>query len=164
MAEVTDAALRHIRADPRFGELARLREQSPMYDAVIDEIDGRNIRIGDAWLVDYASCNYLGFDLEPQIMSAITAAVRRWGTHPSWSRLLGNPRLYPEIEERLTDLLGAPDTLVLPTITHIHHAVIPVLAGKGSVFLDREAHRTIYDGCVHAGEWAPPCTDSTAPI
>ncbi len=83
-------------------------------------------------------------------MSAITAAVRRWGTHPSWSRLLGNPRLYPEIEERLTDLLGAPDTLVLPTITHIHHAVIPVLAGKGSVFLDREAHRTIYDGCVHA--------------
>ena len=53
----------------------------------------------------------------------------RWGTHPSWSRLLGSPVLYPQIEERLTDLLGCEDTLVLPTITHIHMSVIPVLAG-----------------------------------
>ena len=54
--------------------------------------------------------------------------------------MLGNPRLYPQIEERLTELLGAPDTLVLPTITHIHMSVIPVLAGGGTVFVeDRRA-------------------------
>jgi len=46
---------------------------------------------------------------------AIEPAVRLWGTHPSWSRLIGSPRLYPDIEERLADLLGAPDTLLLPT-------------------------------------------------
>ncbi len=83
-------------------------------------------------------------------MAAITDQVHRWGTHPSWSRLLGNPRLYPEIEEQLTDLLGAPDTLVLPTITHIHLSVIPLLAGEGTIFLERTAHRTIYDGSVYA--------------
>ena len=99
------------RRDPRWGDLERLRQSSPMYDAVIEEMRGRRIRIGDHWLVDFASCNYLGFDLDPEIMDAIEPQVRRWGTHPSWSRLLGNPRLYPEIEERLTDLLGAPDTL-----------------------------------------------------
>jgi 8-amino-7-oxononanoate synthase len=121
-----------------------------MYDAVIDEIDGRRIRIGQHWLTDFASCNYLGFDLDPQIMDAIPAAVRRWGTHPSWSRLLGNPRLYIDIEDRLTELLGAPDTLVLPTITHIHLSVIPVLAGTGTILLEQRAHRTIYDGCVYA--------------
>ena len=127
-------------------DLARLQATNPMLDAVIDEIDGRRIRIGDQWLSDFASCNYLGFDLDPEIMDAIEPQVRRWGTHPSWSRLLGSPRVYEEIEDQLTELLGAPDTLVLPTITHIHMSVIPILAGGGTVFLDRRAHKTIYDG------------------
>jgi 8-amino-7-oxononanoate synthase len=127
-------------------DLARLQATNPMLDAVIDEIDGRRIRIGDQWLSDFASCNYLGFDLDLEIMDAIAPQVRRWGTHPSWSRLLGSPRVYEEIEDQLTELLGAPDTLVLPTITHIHMSVIPILAGGGTVFLDRRAHKTIYDG------------------
>ena len=132
---------------PRWAELARLKHATRFYDAVIDEIDGRRVRIGDHWLTDFASCNYLGFDLDPEIMAAPAEQIRRWGTHPSWSRLLGNPRLYPEIEERLAGLIGAPDALVLPTITHIHLSVIPVLADHGTVFCEAQAHRTIYDGC-----------------
>ncbi len=117
-----------------------------MTDAVIDEIDGRMIRIGDAWLADFASCNYLGFDLDREIIDAIPAYLEAWGTHPSWSRLLGSPVLYEEIEERLTELLGAADTLLLPTITLIHMSVIPLLAASGTVFVDRRAHKTIYEG------------------
>ncbi len=146
----TTPATRHIQQSGRWDELRRLVPHNPMYDAVIDEINGRGIRIGSHWLIDFASCNYLGFDLDPEIMDSITGQVRRWGTHPSWSRLLGSPRLYPEIEERLTALLGAPDTLVLPTITHIHMSVIPLLIGDGTVFVDHIAHKTIYDGCVYA--------------
>jgi 7-keto-8-aminopelargonate synthetase-like enzyme len=121
-----------------------------MLDAVIDEISGRDIRVGEHWLIDFASCNYLGLDLDHEIMSSIEGHVRRWGTHPSWSRLLGSPRLYIEIEERLTDLLGAPDTLALPTVTLIHMSVIPVLAESGTILLNRSAHRTIWDACVLA--------------
>jgi 8-amino-7-oxononanoate synthase len=139
-----------ISSGDRLSELARLRDISPMFDAVIDEVDGRRIRCGRDWLIDFASCNYLGFDLDPDIIAAVTEAVGRWGTHPGWSRLLGSPRLYPEIEQRLTDLLGAPDTLLLPTITHIHLSVIPALAGQGTILLDSRAHKTIYDGTVHA--------------
>jgi 8-amino-7-oxononanoate synthase len=144
------AGLDYVRTDSRWADLERLRSGNPMYDATIEEIDGRRIRVGDHWLADFASCNYLGFDLEPEIMDAVDVEIRRWGTHPSWSRLLGNPALYPKIEEQLTDLLDAPDTLVLPTITHIHMSVIPILAGQGSVFLDSQAHKTIYDGCMYA--------------
>lgn len=136
--------------DRRWTDLAQLRTASPMFDAVIDEVREREIRIGDDWLIDFASCNYLGFDLDPEIMEAIDPQVRRWGTHPSWSRLLGSPRLTVEIEERLTSLLGAPDALVLPTVTLIHMSVIPVLAGQGTVLLERTAHKTIYDGCAYA--------------
>ncbi|HZC29342.1 MAG TPA: hypothetical protein VE269_06345, partial [Gaiellaceae bacterium] len=101
-------------------DLAELERSNPMTDAVIDEIDGRMIRIGDKWLADFASCNYLGFDLDREIIDAVPAYLDAWGTHPSWSRLLGSPRLYEEIETRLTELLGCEDSLVLPTITHIH--------------------------------------------
>lgn len=131
-------------------DLARLKETHPMLDAVIDEQQGRRIRIGDRWLYDFASCNYLGFDLEPEIISAIPAYLDRWGTHPSWSRLLGSPVLYEEIEGKVTDLVGSEDTLLLPTITHIHMSVIPVLVGAGELFLDGRAHKTIYDGAMIA--------------
>lgn len=132
-----------------WADLARLKDRTPFYDAVIaeqDQKEPRRIRIGDRWLADFASCNYLGFDVDPEITAAPAELIAKWGTHPSWSRLLGNPRPYVDIEEQLTELLQAPDALVLPTITHIHMTVIPVLAGKGTVFCEAQAHRTIYDG------------------
>jgi diguanylate cyclase (GGDEF)-like protein/PAS domain S-box-containing protein len=138
------------RREARWADLEHLRRTSPMSDAVLDEVRGRHIRSGDHWLIDFASCNYLGFDRDPEIMDAIDPAVREWGTHPSWSRLLGSPRLYPDIEERLAALLGAPDTLLLPTLTLVHASVIPALAEDGHVFVEATAHRTVYDGCVVA--------------
>ena len=131
-------------------DLAELERSNPMTDAVIDEIDGRMIRIGDKWLADFASCNYLGFDLDREIIEAVPAYLEKWGTHPSWSRMLGSPVLYEDIERRLVKLLGCEDALVLPTITLIHLAVIPVLAGDGTIFVDNRAHKTIYDGCQFA--------------
>jgi 8-amino-7-oxononanoate synthase len=128
-------------------DIETLRASHPMMDAVIDEIDGRMIRVGEQWLADFASCNYLGFDLDREIIAAVPEYLERWGTHPSWSRLLGSPVLYEQIETRLTELLGSEDSLVLPTITHIHASVIPVLAASGTIFLDARAHKTMYDGC-----------------
>jgi 8-amino-7-oxononanoate synthase len=131
-------------------DIEDLRLHSRMYDAIIDEIDGRSIRIGPDWLVDWASCNYLGFDLDEEIIEAVEPQLRRWGTHPSWSRMLGSPRLYPQLEERLSDLLGAEDVLLLPTISQIHLGVIPALIQQGTLIMESRAHRTIYDGCVFA--------------
>ena len=131
-------------------DLAELKASHPMLDAVIDEQRGRQIRIGDHWLADFASCNYLGFDLDQEIIDAVPEYLARWGTHPSWSRLLGSPVMYEQIEAKVTELLGCEDTLLLPTITHIHMSVIPVLAGSGVIFLDNRAHKTIYDGAMMA--------------
>jgi 8-amino-7-oxononanoate synthase len=131
-------------------DLASLKASHRMLDAVIDRIDGRRIKVGNQWLIDFASCNYLGFDLDREIIESIPAYLDDWGTHPSWSRLLGSPVLYERIEEQLVDLLGCEDALALPTITHIHTSVLPVLAGGGVVFLDSRAHKTIYDGALIA--------------
>src|SRR5258705_9096041 len=84
-------------------DLAELKASHPMLDAVIDEQQGRQIRIGDHWLADFASCNYLGFDLDQEIIDAVPEYLARWGTHPSWSRLLGSPVMYEQIEARVTE-------------------------------------------------------------
>ena len=84
------------------------------------------------------------------MIEAIPAYLERWGTHPSWSRMLGSPALYRQIETSLTELLGSADSLLLPTLTHIHASVIPVLASDGTIFVDARAHKTIWDGCVAA--------------
>jgi 8-amino-7-oxononanoate synthase len=131
-------------------DLAHLKAYNPMLDAVISEVDGRRVRIGARWLTDFASCNYLGLDLDREIIGAIPAYLDRWGTHPGWSRMLGSPVLYEQIETRLAGLLGTEDALLLPTLTHIHASVLPVLASAGTIFMDGRAHKTIYDGAVVA--------------
>jgi diguanylate cyclase (GGDEF)-like protein len=139
------SAIEHVPEALR--DLVELKRSHAMMDAVIDEVDGRMIRIGSQWLADFASCNYLGFDLDREIIDAVPAYLDAWGTHPSWSRLLGSPVLYEQIEERMNALLGCADSLVLPTITHIHMSVIPALAESGTIFLDSRSHKTIFDGC-----------------
>jgi 8-amino-7-oxononanoate synthase len=128
-------------------DLVRLQASHPMIDAVVEEVDGRRIRIGDRWLDDFASCNYLGFDLDAEIIEGIPDYLRRWGTHPSWSRMLASPVLYERIEAELRELLGVEDVLALPTLTHISGSVIPALAAGGTILVDSRAHKTVFDGC-----------------
>jgi hypothetical protein len=133
-----------------------------MMDAVIEEVDGRMIRVGDQWLADFASCNYLGFDLDREIIERVPAFLDEWGTHPSWSRLLGSPVLYDEIEERLTSLLGAEGSLVLPTITHIHMSVIPLLARREPSSSTRERTRRSTTAARSRRRAAPRCGASAS--
>jgi acyl transferase domain-containing protein/NADPH:quinone reductase-like Zn-dependent oxidoreductase/7-keto-8-aminopelargonate synthetase-like enzyme/acyl carrier protein len=112
---------------------------------------GRQVLIGGRWRADFASCNYLGLDLEPAVMDAIAPAVEQWGTHPSWTRAVASPAPYAELERELAQTLGAADTLVFPSISLLHMGVLPVLAGFGGVILkDAAAHHSIHEACLRA--------------
>ncbi|MHB8418873.1 MAG: aminotransferase class I/II-fold pyridoxal phosphate-dependent enzyme [Myxococcales bacterium] len=138
-----DRVLRH-----RNAEVHDLIQRGGLYDNVATAVQGRRIQVRGRWLADFASCNYLGLDLHPEMMEAILPEVRRWGTHPSWARLCCSPELYERLERKLADLLGAEDTLVLPTITLIGIGLIPAIAGKGGAILaDRYVHKVNHDGC-----------------
>src|SRR4051794_9571383 len=111
-AELIETTLRH-----RNKTILELVEKGCLYDNVVTEVRGRRIKVRGRWLDDFASCNYLGLDLRPEVMDAIGPAVRAWGTHPSWARMAASPELYERLEAKLAELLGAEDTLVLPTIS-----------------------------------------------
>jgi 8-amino-7-oxononanoate synthase len=134
----------------QLAEVARLIADHPMADAVVDQIDGRMLRIGDHWLADFASCNYLGLDLDPEVLAGVPDYLARWGTHPSWARGIASPALYQQVEAEVADLLGVADAIAFPTLTHIHNGVLPALAGEGTLLLDARAHQTIHDAAVRA--------------
>src|SRR5262249_50432860 len=118
---------------------------SRMFDADAVRIDGRMIEVDGRWLADFASCNYLGFDLDPDLAEAVAPALREWGLHPSWCRLVASPHLYVQCEEAIAQLIGSERFLILPTVTLVSIGVIPALAGKdGVLFLDKAAHMTMY--------------------
>ena len=85
---------------------------------------GGKIRVGDQWLTDWASCNYLGFDLDEEIIATVPEHLAKWGTHPSWSRLLGKPAPLPrdrgadDRTPRLRGRAGAPDDHADPLVGH----------------------------------------------
>jgi len=141
-------------------DLDELFAHHQLLDAVIQEVRGRRIRVGGRWLVDFASCNYLGLDLDPEVIGAIPGYLQRWGTHPSWSRMLGSPALYEQIEGRLVELLGAEDALLLPTLTHIHASVIPILASDGTSSSTPAPTRPSGTAAWSPAPTAPACTAS----
>jgi myxalamid-type polyketide synthase MxaB len=119
---------------------------------------GRQILAGGRWRYDFASCNYLGLDFHPDVMAAIPPALAEWGVHPSWTRAVASPQLYDDLERELASFVGAPTTLVFPSISLLHVGVLPILAGYDGVILkDTEAHHTIHEGCLRAqangAEW-----------
>jgi 8-amino-7-oxononanoate synthase len=136
---------------PRFvSEVARLMAEHPMGDAVVDEVDGRRIRIGPAWLDDFASCNYLGLDLDTEVLAGVPEYLGRWGSHPSWARGIASPALYEQLEAEIRDLLGVEDVLAFPTLTHTHYGVLPALVGEGTLLVDLRAHQTVHDAAALA--------------
>ncbi len=147
MSDVFDRLIDRVLLQ-RNAEVRELIERGGLYDNVATAVRGRRIQVRGRWLADFASCNYLGLDLRPEMMDAILPEVRRWGTHPSWARLCCSPELYEQLERKLAAVLGVEETLVLPTITLIGIGLIPAIAGKGGAILaDRFVHKVNHDGC-----------------
>lgn len=130
-----------------------LSKKNPLSDAVIQQVQKRKIKINNKWLIDFASCNYLGFDVHPEVMASVSDHVQQLSTYPGQSRLLGSPYLYEQLEEEVKALTGLPDCILMPSITLTHLFALPILAEEGDLFLDKRAHKTIYDGCMRATQY-----------
>jgi 7-keto-8-aminopelargonate synthetase-like enzyme/acyl carrier protein len=123
----------------------------PQRLARVERQQGRQVLVDGRWRCDFASCNYLGLDLDPRVIAELTTAVQEWGVHPSWSREVASPTIYEELERELAELIGAPHTLVFPSLQLLHLGVIPLLVGSdGIIFKDSAAHQTMYEACCRA--------------
>jgi 8-amino-7-oxononanoate synthase len=111
--------------------------------------DGTVCQLNGRELVMCGSNNYLGLTTDPRVTEAARAALERYGSSCTGSRLLnGNLWLHDELERRLAAFFGKPAALVFSTGYHANLGAIGGLLTHGdTVFLDREAHASAIDGC-----------------
>ncbi|MBT9314810.1 aminotransferase class I/II-fold pyridoxal phosphate-dependent enzyme [Leptothoe spongobia] len=126
------------------GPIAEQLTKVPIQFLTVDAQNGREVIINNKKVIDFASCNYLGLDLDEEVMAAIPEAMKKWGVHPSWTRAVASPRPYQELETNLAKFVGAPDVAVFPNLAMTSIATLTSLTVPGSViFLCQAAHNTI---------------------
>ncbi len=136
-------------AEHRRGLIRQMFTRMKQYNVTAREIQGRKIKVDDEhWVIDFASCNYLGLDLDDEMYLTVLDEIKKWGVHPSWCRLVASPDIYNQLEEKLSRLIGTEACVIFPTVTLISIGVIPAIVGKtGVMFLDKSGHETMYEGC-----------------
>ena len=114
----------------------------------IDLNEGPEALIDGNRVLMFGSNNYLGLTMHPRVREAARAAVDRYGTSLTGSRLLnGTLRLHCELEEKLAAFLGKEAGLVFSTGYQANLGVLQPLLGKGSALaLDHRAHASLFDG------------------
>jgi 7-keto-8-aminopelargonate synthetase-like enzyme len=65
-------------------QFARWRA-TDLIDQTIDRSDGRRINSDGQWLLNFASCDYLGLAQDPRIAAACCAGVCRWACRERWA-------------------------------------------------------------------------------
>ena len=105
-------------------------------------IDGRRVLM-------FGSNNYLGLTTHPKVREAAKAAIDRFGTSMTGSRLVnGSMKLHGEFEEKLAAFFGKESALVFTTGYQVNLATCAaLLSNKSTVaIVDRNVHASLYDG------------------
>jgi len=130
--------------------LARETQAAGLYPyfVPIEESTATEARIGGDWKIMVGSNNYLGLTHHPAILAAARAALVKYGSGSTGSRLLnGTLALHERLEERLAHFFHKDAALVFTTGYQANLGVIAALIGRDDhVFLDRLDHASIVDG------------------
>lgn len=101
-------------------------------------------------VINLATYGYLGLGVDPRVKTAASEAIERYGTHTGGPRLLsGTAPVHCDLERRLAEFLGVENVVTYSSGYGTNVSVIPALFGPDDlVVLDRNAHRSLYDGAV----------------
>lgn len=106
--------------------------------------DGRHVRIRGRDLVNFASCSYLGLELDSRLIEGAIDATRRFGIETSSSRAYLSSPLYTDFEEMIERIFGGAHVVVAPTTTLGHLAALPVLIDDDdAILLDHQVHSSV---------------------
>jgi len=119
------------------------------YFRPLDFNDGPEAQINGKRVTMFGSNNYLGLTTHPKVREAARAAIDRFGTSMTGSRLVnGSMRLHEEFEAKLAAWFGKESALVFTTGYQVNLAVCSALLSnrKCVAVVDRNIHASLYDG------------------
>jgi len=115
----------------------------------LDLNDGPEALINGKRVIMLGSNNYLGLTTHPKVREAAKAAIDRFGTSMTGSRLVnGSMKLHEELEQKLAAWMGKESAIVFTTGYQVNIATCAaLLSNKSSVaVIDRNVHASLYDG------------------
>jgi 8-amino-7-oxononanoate synthase len=115
----------------------------------LDFNDGPEAEINGKRVLMFGSNNYLGLTKHPKVREAATAAIERFGTSMTGSRLVnGSMKLHEELEQKLATYMGKESALVFTTGYQVNIATCAALLSnkQTTAFIDRNVHASLYDG------------------
>lgn len=123
------------------------------YFVVHDGSRGATTRAGGAELLDFSGSDYLGLATHPAVTAAAKAAIDRYGTSVSASRLASGERpIHRELEDALASHLGTPAALAFVSAHATNVTVLGHLLSPGDLIVyDAHAHDSILQGARLSG-------------
>lgn len=93
--------------------------------------------------------NYMGMTFDPDVIAAGKAALDKFGSGTTGSRVLnGTYQGHRECEDALKEFYGTEHAIVFSTGYQANLGMISTLAGRNDyIILDADSHASIYDGC-----------------
>lgn len=132
----------------RAADNARKRGIYPFFRP-LDFNDGPEAVIDGQRVTMFGSNNYLGLTTHPKVREAAKAAIDRFGTSMTGSRLVnGSMKLHEEFEQKLAAWFGKEAALVFTTGYQVNIATLSALLSnkKTVAVVDRNVHASLYDG------------------
>ena len=106
-------------------------------------LEGNTMLLGEKPTVNFGSCSYLGLEFDERLKRGAIQAIEEYGTQFSAARIYVSSKHYEELESLTDEIFGA-HTLVAPTTTLAHLAVIPVIINDDdAIILDHQAHNSM---------------------
>jgi 8-amino-7-oxononanoate synthase len=156
----------HYRFD-HYPEYIKLKQNLEMLEAtelgnpffkVHERVANDTTVIGGREMINFSSYNYVGMSGDPVVAAAAKAAIDRYGTSVSASRLVSGERgLHRELERSIADFIGAADAMVFVGGHSTNETTVGHLFGPGDLILhDALAHNSIVQGCILSGAHRRP--------
>jgi 8-amino-7-oxononanoate synthase len=146
--------------DPRQrDELRRVHEAAAIlgienpYFRAHDGIAGAETSIGGRTFINLVSYNYLGLNGDERVTSAAKAAIDRYGTSVSASRLVSGERpVHGALEAAIASVYRTEDCLTFVSGHATNVTVVGALVGAGdAVVHDALSHNSIVQGAILSG-------------
>ncbi len=151
MASLSHDVFAKVRGHERAEQLRAAREADLLpYFRTLEGPAGPVVEMEGAARIMLGSNNYLGLTGDARVIEGAQAALNRYGTGLTGSRLLnGTIALHLELEQEIADWMGVEEALVFTTGHQANLAALGTLLAPGdTVVADSGDHASILDGCL----------------
>jgi 8-amino-7-oxononanoate synthase len=119
-------------------------------------VAGHHAEINGRKFVNFSTYNYLGYSGDPRVSSAAQAAIDKYGTSASASRVVSGERtVHRDLEREIAGLIGAEDSIVFVSGHGTNVSTLSCLFGpKDLILYDVLSHNSIQQGIRLSGATA----------